>query len=186
MCKHKKLRLNAVALFVFSLTPIFALAGPGSSVLDVLLGTAGPSNLVVLAAAPANPPAAVAELVQEKAAAPKPGKDLLPVIQDQLRVKAILKLLADIYNGVNLPYSQDGAVFKNKEGRLPAQPSGFYREYTLLTGSAPHTVTIGATTYQVAPDLSARGSERLIIGGGEKIYYTPDHYANFIQLAMVY
>jgi guanyl-specific ribonuclease Sa len=47
-------------------------------------------------------------------------------------------------------------------------------------------VVIGGVTYQVAPDLSARGSERVIIGGGEKIYYTPDHYAHFILLTVVY
>lgn len=122
----------------------------------------------------------------EKTMAPKPGKDLSPVVQDQARVKAILKLVTDIYLGNQLPYSQDGVVFKNKEGRLPARPAGYYHEYTLLTGSAPHTVVIGGIAYQVAPDLSARGSERLIIGGGENIYYTPDHYAKFIQLTMVY
>lgn len=118
--------------------------------------------------------------------APQPGKDFTPVVQDKARIKAIMQLVSDIYNGKPLPYSQDGTTFKNKEGKLPAQPAGFYKEYTLLTGNAPHTVTIGGTTYQVAPDLSARGSERVIIGGGEKIYYTPDHYANFILLKVVY
>jgi len=125
----------------------------------------------------------------EKAAqntAPRPGKDFTPKIEDQARIKAIMGLLSDIYNGIHLPYAQDGATFTNKEGRLPAQPSGFYKEYTLLTGSAPHTVVIGGTTYQVAPDLSARGSERIIVGGGEKVYYTPDHYAHFIELTVVY
>lgn len=118
--------------------------------------------------------------------APAPGRDFTPVIQDQARIKAIMKLVSDIYNGKHLPYSQDGSTFKNKEGKLPSQPTGFYKEYTLLTGSAPHTVVIGGTTYQVAPDLSKRGSERIIVGGGEKIYYTPDHYKNFILLKVVY
>ncbi|MGD9641792.1 MAG: ribonuclease domain-containing protein [Elusimicrobiales bacterium] len=118
--------------------------------------------------------------------APKPGKDFTPVVQDKARIKAIMQLVSDIYNGKHLPYSQDGSTFKNKEGKLPAQPAGFYKEYTLLTGDAPHVVTIGGITYQVAPDLSERGSERIIIGGGEKIYYTPDHYASFILLTVVY
>ncbi|OGS11264.1 MAG: hypothetical protein A2234_11245 [Elusimicrobia bacterium RIFOXYA2_FULL_58_8] len=189
MCKNKKFRLNAAALLIFSLTPVFALAGaqcPGASVIETLLGAASSVNFVELSPAPANTPAAIAEAVQDKAVSPRPGKDLLPVIQDQARIRAILRLITDIYNGVHLPYSQDGATFTNREGRLPVQPLGFYKEYTLLTGTAPHTVTIGGITYQVAPDLSARGSERLIIGGGEKIYYTPDHYAKFIQLTMVY
>ena len=115
----------------------------------------------------------------------EPGRDLAPKVEDPARVAAILKLVSDIYNNAPLPYSQDGATFTNKEGRLPKQPLGFYKEYTLLTGDAPHTVVIDGQTYQVAPDLSARGSERVIIGGGEKLYYTPDHYAHFIQLTVV-
>lgn len=118
--------------------------------------------------------------------APAPGKTFTPVVQDAARVKAIMKLVTDIYNNNHLPYSQDGTTFKNKEGKLPQQPAGFYKEYTLLTGNAPHVVTIGNNTYDVAPDLSARGSERVIIGGGQKIYYTPDHYKNFILLEVVY
>lgn len=115
----------------------------------------------------------------------QPGRDLTPKVEDPARIKAILKLVSDIYNGVHLPYSQDGSTFKNKEGKLPVRPAGYYKEYTLLTGNAPHTVVIAGQTYQVAPDLSARGSERVIIGGGEKLYYTPDHYAHFIELTVV-
>ena len=114
-----------------------------------------------------------------------PGRDLAPKVEDPVRVEAILKLVSDIYNNVPLPYSQDGATFTNREGRLPIQPLGFYKEYTLLTGSAPHTVVIDGITYQVPPDQGARGSERVIIGGGEKLYYTPDHYMRFIQLTVV-
>ncbi len=127
----------------------------------------------------------VSPVVAENAKVIAPGRDLTPKVEDPARVKAILKLVSDIYNHVHLPYSQDGATFKNKEGKLPVQPSGFYKEYTLLTGNAPHTVVIGGTSYQVAPDLSARGSERCIIGGGAKLYYTPDHYVHFIELTVV-
>jgi guanyl-specific ribonuclease Sa len=115
----------------------------------------------------------------------EPGRDLAPEVEDPVRIKAILKLVDDIYNDVPLPYPQDGATFKNKEGKLPRQPPGFYKEYTLLTGDAPHTVVIDGQTYEVAPDLSARGSERVIIGGGEFLYYTPDHYVNFIRLTVL-
>ncbi len=114
-----------------------------------------------------------------------PGTDITPKIEDAARVTAILKLISDIYDGNHLPYSQDGATFTNKEGKLPNQSLGYYKEYTLLTGNAPHTVVVGGQTYQVAPDLSARGSERIIIGGGEFVYYTPDHYKNFIPLTVV-
>jgi len=125
-----------------------------------------------------------APLAAETPKAIEPGTGLTPLVEDPVRVKAILKLVSDIYNHVHLPYSQDGVVFKNKEKRLPIQPNGFYREYTLLTGTAPHKVVIGGLLYTVAPDLGARGSERVIIGGGAVLYYTPDHYVHFIELTV--
>ena len=120
------------------------------------------------------------------AAAPAPGKGFSPVVYDEVRSGLMMKLISDIYNGKRLPYSQDGATFQNKEGLLPAMPAGYYKEYTLITGNAPDTVKIGETIYQVSPDLGKRGAERIVIGGGEKIYYSPDHYKTFILLAVTY
>ena len=177
-------RLAAVLALSFSSLSAYAVPDVRSAALGELVSGSEYKNLVEL---PAIPEAAPAEaLPGTRAGAPAPGKDFTPKVEDAARIKAIMKLVSDIYNGAHLPYSQDGTTFKNKEGKLPAQPAGFYKEYTLLTGSAPHTVVIGGTTYQVAPDLSARGSERIIIGGGAKIYYTPDHYAHFILLTVVY
>ena len=119
-------------------------------------------------------------------AAPAPGKGFEPKVYDTVRSGLMMKLVSDVYNGRKLPYSQDGATFLNKEGRLPAMPSGYYKEYTLITGDAPHSVKIGDTVYQVSPDLGKRGAERIVIGGGEKIYYSPDHYKTFIPLAVTY
>ncbi|MBI4352231.1 MAG: hypothetical protein HY550_12415 [Elusimicrobia bacterium] len=173
------LKLAAVLALSFSAFSFSPASGLTSAALGELISGPGAGNLAELPAVPEALPGI-------RAAAPAPGRDFTPRIEDAARIKAIMKLVSDIYGGAHLPYSQDGAVFKNKEKKLPAQPSGFYREYTLLTGNAPHVVVIGGTVYQVAPDLSARGSERIIIGGGEKIYYTPDHYRNFIPLAVVY
>lgn len=177
MLKNRSLWLKTAAVLFLSFSSLsaYAVLNPGAAALGELV-----SGSRSTAAAPAVP------AVLPAAASPAPGRDFAPKIEDASRVGAIMKLISDIYKGAHLPYAQDGAVFTNKEGRLPAQPRGFYKEYTLLTGNAPHTVVIGGTTYQVAPDLSARGSERIIIGGGEKIYYTPDHYARFIQLTVVY
>jgi ribonuclease T1 len=36
-----------------------------------------------------------------------------------------------IASGGPFPYSQDGTVFRNAEGLLPSQTSGYYHEYTL-------------------------------------------------------
>ncbi len=189
MLKNKSLWLKAFAVIALSF-PAFtaqAAADVSSSALGELVSGAQFKNLVELPAlAAAAVPAVSLEAVLPSAASPAPGRDFTPKIEDASRIKSIMKLISDIYNGVHLPYAQDGAVFSNKEGRLPVQPRGFYKEYTLLTGDAPHKVVIGGISYEVAPDLSARGSERIIIGGGENIYYTPNHYANFILLTVVY
>lgn len=191
MLKNKNLWLKVAAVALFSFQSSALTAGQdsarSSAAIPALaeLTASVPANLVELPAAPeVREPACAEKLSDKLSAAPLPGKSFLPVVRDQQRIDAIMKLLRDINGGVHLPYSQDGATFSNKEGRLPKQPQGFYKEYTLLTGNAPHTVTIGDKTYQVAPDLSARGSERVIIGGGQRIYYTPDHYANFIELTV--
>lgn len=122
-----------------------------------------------------------------QSACPAPGKDFSPKIQDQNRVSAINELLGKIYRNEQLPYSHDGIVFQNKEGKLPQMPYGYYHEYTLLPrGQYPSSITIGGNTYQMGQKQGKRGAERIIIGGGQYIYYTPDHYRTFIQLYVVY
>jgi len=86
-----------------------------------------------------------------------------------------------------LPFPwKDGTVFSNNEGGLPRMPQGYYREYTVLppTGS-PMVVTVGDRTFEISPPRGHRGAERIIIGGGEIVYYTPDHYKTFIELQIV-
>ncbi|MEU9366272.1 ribonuclease domain-containing protein [Streptomyces avermitilis] len=61
------------------------------------------------------------------------------------------------------PYSQDGAVFQNREGVLPTQSTGYYHEYTVKT-----------------PGSSTRGARRIVTGKQtEEDYYTADHYVTF-------
>lgn len=59
-------------------------------------------------------------------------------------------------------YARDGIVFQNRENRLPPQPRGYYREYTVPT-----------------PGMRGRGSRRLIHGRSGEFFYTPDHYHTF-------
>jgi ribonuclease T1 len=68
-----------------------------------------------------------------------------------------------IQNGGPFPYRQDGAVFGNREGRLPPRQRGFYREYTVPTPGEPD-----------------RGPRRLVTGGAAELYYTGDHYVSFV------
>ncbi len=69
-----------------------------------------------------------------------------------------------IVRGGPFPHRQDGAVFGNREGRLPDKPRGYYREYTIAT-----------------PGLGHRGARRIVTGGDapEVWYYTDDHYGSF-------
>jgi guanyl-specific ribonuclease Sa len=72
--------------------------------------------------------------------------------------------LALIDGGGPFPYRQDGATFQNREHRLPARESGYYREYTVVTPGSPD-----------------RGARRIIAGGDPptEFFYTEDHYGSF-------
>jgi ribonuclease T1 len=76
----------------------------------------------------------------------------------------IAATLAAIESG-DLPHEEDGDVFQNREGLLPDQPLGYYREYTVDTPGSPD-----------------RGARRLVIGEGGEVYYTDDHYASFTEI----
>lgn len=78
-------------------------------------------------------------------------------------------VLERIARGGPFEYRQDGGVFQNRERRLPAQPRGYYREYTVET-----------------PGSDDRGARRIITGGGipgerqpREYWYTDDHYRSF-------
>src|SRR5262245_30100020 len=73
-----------------------------------------------------------------------------------------------IENGGPYPYSQDGAVFQNREGILPDQPQGYYHEYTVET-----------------PGSDDRGARRIVAGGfgAAELYWSDDHYASFERIS---
>lgn len=91
----------------------------------------------------------------------------VPALEDDSQTEdaAIASVLAAIESGEPLPYSEDGQTFQNREGLLPAQPIGYYAEYTVETPGSPD-----------------RGARRLVIGDGGETYYTDDHYASFTQI----
>jgi ribonuclease T1 len=76
--------------------------------------------------------------------------------------RTTLRLIA---GGGPFPYEQDGAVFQNRERRLPARSSGYYHEYTVVT-----------------PGSDDRGARRIIAGAGGERYYTDDHYESFVRV----
>lgn len=70
-----------------------------------------------------------------------------------------------IERGGPFPFSHDGAVFANREGHLPAEPSGYYHEYTVATPGSPD-----------------RGARRIVAGQDGELYYTADHYRTFQRI----
>ena len=73
--------------------------------------------------------------------------------------------LALIKKGGPFPYAKDGTVFGNREGRLPRQKRGYYREYTVRT-----------------PGERTRGARRIVAGKQGDYWYTDDHYETFRRI----
>lgn len=90
--------------------------------------------------------------------------DAVPVASLPAEAQATLRL---IDAGGPFPHRRDGIVFQNRERRLPAEPSGFYREYTVPT-----------------PGSRDRGARRIVAGGSPPaaFYYTGDHYRSFQRI----
>jgi ribonuclease T1 len=70
-----------------------------------------------------------------------------------------------IRHGGPFPYERDGAVFGNREKRLPARERGWYREYTVQT-----------------PGARDRGARRIVAGRDGTLYYSDDHYRSFRRI----
>lgn len=90
-----------------------------------------------------------------------PASGDIPVAQLPPEGRATLAL---IKQGGPFPYAKDGTTFGNREGLLPQQPRGYYKEYTVTT-----------------PGLSHRGARR-IVAGGNVYWYTADHYRSFRRI----
>jgi ribonuclease T1 len=99
----------------------------------------------------------------ETPAATAPDASGLPVVSvDQLPPEAA-DTLELIDAGGPFPYpDRDGSTFHNREGLLPQQETGWYREYTVPT-----------------PGEDDRGARRIVTGSAEDYYWTADHYSSF-------
>ncbi len=79
--------------------------------------------------------------------------------------EALLATLALIDRGGPFPHKKDGGTFSNREAQLPAQPRGYYHEYTVPT-----------------PGANDRGARRVVQGREGDTWYTSDHYASFVRI----
>lgn len=86
------------------------------------------------------------------------------VVPDAERAQ-LLETLALIDRGGPYPYKKDGSTFANREALLPAQPRGYYREYTVPT-----------------PGSRDRGARRVVQGKDGDTWYTSDHYRTFVRI----
>ena len=73
--------------------------------------------------------------------------------------------LERIEAGVSDPHENDGATFGNREGLLPEQSRGYYREFVVRT-----------------PGINHAGPQRIVLGEAGEAYYTPDHYETFRRI----
>ena len=101
-------------------------------------------------------PASHAQFAPSPPAAQVAAKDL---------PKEARETLALVKKGGPFPYAKDGAVFGNREGRLPRKKRGYYREYTVKT-----------------PGERTRGKRRIVAGRDADYWYTDDHYATFRRI----
>ena len=78
-------------------------------------------------------------------------------------------VLEQIAHGGPFRYERDGVVFGNRERVLPAQPRGYYHEYTVHT-----------------PRAKNRGARRIVCGGErthpDACFYSDDHYRTFKRI----
>jgi ribonuclease T1 len=89
----------------------------------------------------------------------------LPAVRARELPTEAQKTLALIARGGPFPHRRDGAVFSNRERRLPSRPGGYYHEYTVPT-----------------PGARDRGARRVIAGARGERYYTSDHYRSFRRI----
>ena len=105
---------------------------------------------------------ASARPTRQPATAPRSG---LPVVAAATLPPEAQDTLALLAQGGPFPFARDGVEFRNREQLLPRAPRGYYHEYTVVT-----------------PGERDRGARRIIVGSHGDIYYTPDHYASFVQV----
>jgi len=103
--------------------------------------------------------------VEQQRPAPEPQQPREEATQRETIDPQLQATLDLIERGGPFPHRQDGTVFQNREGNLPAKPRGYYREYTVPT-----------------PGAKNRGARRVVVGEGGEKWYTEDHYRTFVRL----
>lgn len=90
------------------------------------------------------------------------GLPTVPASELPLQAREVLSLIDE---GGPFPYEQDGSTFSNREGLLPQEERGCYREYTVET-----------------PGERDRGARRIVTSCRGPEYWTADHYESFARI----
>lgn len=97
-----------------------------------------------------------------------PGADGIPACDPAQLPPELDGVVEDILAGGPYDYPRnDGVRFQNREGILPDEDPGYYREFTVTT-----------------PGVEHRGARRIVTGGEveqdpDHWYFTADHYESF-------
>ena len=98
----------------------------------------------------------------------KPAGEAQPIAVTDLPREA-QDVLARVRTGGPFRFDRDGVVFGNREHQLPAEPRGYYHEYTVAT-----------------PGAKNRGARRIVCAGPRTApsacYYSGDHYRTFARI----
>jgi ribonuclease T1 len=95
----------------------------------------------------------------------QPARSGLPTIRYQDLPRQAKDTILLIEQDGPFPFERDGITFQNREGLLPNEPRGYYREYTVIT-----------------PGSRDRGARRIVAGAEGELYYTDDHYESFREV----
>jgi ribonuclease T1 len=92
----------------------------------------------------------------------QPGQQVVALSTLPVQARQTVTL---IKRGGPFPYPEDGSVYDNRNRRLPAEPLGYYHEYTVPT-----------------PGEADRGERRIITARNGRYYWTADHYVTFRRI----
>jgi ribonuclease T1 len=98
----------------------------------------------------------------QKAPAPAVAIEDVDIAKLPVEAHETVKL---IHKGGPFPYARDGITFSNREGMLPKQKRGYYREFTVKT-----------------PGDRTRGARRIVSGSAGDLYYSDDHYKHLRRI----
>lgn len=151
-----------VALSACQSSTVREVAGQlGSALQPAATLEAGDSVAVTLVAPAKSTPRSKATAT----ARPQQGVSGLPTIRYDDLPRQARQTIALIEQGGPFPFDADDGVFQNRERLLPRQPTGYYREYTVIT-----------------PGSDDRGARRIVAGAEGELYYTDDHYDSFREV----